>query len=74
MTDDLADIPPVERASGFLACISAAVWLWTIPACLFASLRDGRHPQDDAQDLGADWANEGAHIHPNMTGAKRNHG
>jgi hypothetical protein len=32
VTEDLADIPPVERASGFLACISAAVWLWTIPA------------------------------------------
>jgi hypothetical protein len=64
MTDDLADIPPVERASGFLACISAAVWLWTIPACLFASLRDGRHPQDDALDekSGADWGSEANHI------------
>jgi hypothetical protein len=59
MTEDPADIPPVERASGFLACISAAVWLWTIPACLFASLRDGRHPNDD-DSTNAAGADEGA--------------
>jgi hypothetical protein len=55
---------PLERASGFLACISAAVWLWTIPARLFARLRDGRHAQDDALDekCGADWGVEANHI------------
>jgi hypothetical protein len=43
-------------AIGVIVCLLILLAMWIA----VASLRDGRHPQDDAQDLGADWGGEGS--------------
>ena len=52
MTDWDAPLDTAERASGFLACISAAVWLWSIPARVVAGLT--HRTRRDALDEDAD--------------------
>jgi hypothetical protein len=47
-------------AIGVIVCLMILLAMWIA----VASLRDGRHPQDDALDeeSGADWSSEANHI------------
>jgi len=47
------DTDPIERGAGFLAIISAIVWLICLPFDLCASLRRSAHGDDGSEHSGA---------------------
>ena len=65
MTDWDESLDDTDTAKGAFVQFAACALVWLLqPFSLLTRLCQRSHPEDDAQNMGADWAREGSfHIH-----------